>query len=112
MGGEIVLIRDEVLIAQLSSRQTKFDSRGRTKLESKEDMRSRGIKSPDRADAVVGVFTIRNTYAGNYTKHQGFVDSADPYTNWDSWGECASLSGENAGLRRHLEEHLAHGCSP
>jgi len=105
MGGEIVLIRDEVLIAQLSSRQTKFDSRGRTKLESKEDMRSRGIKSPDRADAVVGVFNVRRASSGNYLKVQGFVDSADPYTHWDSWGEKArNLSGDNTGLRQHLED--------
>jgi hypothetical protein len=104
MGGEIVLIRNEVLFAQLTSRQTKFDSRGRTKLESKEDMRSRGIKSPDRADAVVGVFNVRRTPSGNYTRARGFVDSLDPYTHWDGWGETASLSGEDAGLRRHLED--------
>jgi hypothetical protein len=68
-------------------------------------MRSRGIKSPDRADAVVGVFNVRRAASGNYLKAQGFVDSADPYTHWDSWGQSArSLSSKNEGLRRQLED--------
>jgi phage terminase large subunit len=101
---EIVLIRDEVLISQLTTRKSVFDSRGRIGIEKKDDLRARGLHSPDRADAVVGVFGIRNAYAGNYTKQIGFVDSADPYTNWDGWGQTASLSSENVGLRRHLED--------
>jgi hypothetical protein len=58
-GGELSLIRDEVLIAQLTSRKTTCDSRGRIKLESKDELRARGLKSPDRGDAVVGCFAMR-----------------------------------------------------
>jgi hypothetical protein len=43
--GEVVLIRDDLLISQLTSRKSVFDSRGRTGLEKKEDLRSRGLKS-------------------------------------------------------------------
>jgi hypothetical protein len=57
--GELFLIRDETLIAQLTSRKTTCDSRGRIKLESKDELRARGLKSPDRADAVVGAFVMR-----------------------------------------------------
>jgi hypothetical protein len=57
--GELALIRDETLIAQLTSRRTSCDSRGRIKLESKDELRARGLKSPDRADAVVGAFAMR-----------------------------------------------------
>jgi phage terminase large subunit len=53
---EIVLINDPVLISQLTTRKVLYDARGRFKLEPKEDMQARGLKSPDRADAVVGCF--------------------------------------------------------
>jgi phage terminase large subunit len=49
---------DERLVAQLTSRRKLYDSRGRERLESKADLRSRGCESPDRADAVVGAITL------------------------------------------------------
>ena len=42
------------LLAQLSGRRGERDSKGRFALETKEKMRSRGLTSPDRADAVIG----------------------------------------------------------
>ena len=45
---------DEKLVAQLTSRRKLYDSRGREKLESKADLASRGVESPDRADALIG----------------------------------------------------------
>jgi len=44
---------DEDLVSELASLQFKIDSRGRIIIESKEDMRKRGMTSPDLADAVV-----------------------------------------------------------
>ena len=41
------------LIAQLSSIKWKINSRGLIQIESKEDMKKRGVKSPDEADAAV-----------------------------------------------------------
>ena len=52
--GEIILPNDAELIAQLTSRRGWPDSKGRLQLESKQDMRGRGLPSPDRADAVLG----------------------------------------------------------
>ncbi len=52
--GEVILPNDPELIAQLTSRRGWPDSKGRLQLESKADMRSRGLPSPDRADAVLG----------------------------------------------------------
>jgi hypothetical protein len=43
---------DEELSAQLSAPKYKFDSAGRIVIESKDDMKKRGIDSPDRADAL------------------------------------------------------------
>ena len=44
---------DEKLAGQLTSIKYKHDTKGRIQIESKKDMRKRGIKSPDRADALV-----------------------------------------------------------
>lgn len=44
---------DDELAAQLSSIRFVYDSRGRIKIESKDDMKARGLPSPDRADAVM-----------------------------------------------------------
>lgn len=54
----VLLDADEKLVAQLTSRQKLYDSKGREKLESKADMRSRGLESPDRADALVGAVML------------------------------------------------------
>lgn len=47
---------DPVLIAQLSTRQQTMTSRGLIRLESKDDMKRRGLRSPDRADALALTF--------------------------------------------------------
>lgn len=54
--GDIELINDEDLVGQLSTRKYRITSKGKIKLESKEDMKKRGLRSPDRADAVVLAF--------------------------------------------------------
>jgi phage terminase large subunit-like protein len=50
--GLVQLLDDEDLIADLSAITYEFDQRGRIKLESKDDVRKRLGRSPDRADAV------------------------------------------------------------
>lgn len=49
---EISIENDEELVAQLSVRKYSITSNGKIVLESKKTMKARGIKSPDRADAV------------------------------------------------------------
>lgn len=51
--GKIALEHDDLACAQLSARKYKFDSRGRIVLESKDEMKKRGLDSPDRADAII-----------------------------------------------------------
>ena len=52
--GEVDLPEDdEDLISELAGLQFKIDSRGRIIIESKEDMKKRGLESPDLADAIV-----------------------------------------------------------
>ena len=50
------LPNDPVLIKQLSNRKYKITSRGKIHLESKDDMKKRGVGSPDVADAAVLAF--------------------------------------------------------
>ena len=64
--GILMIENDSDLIGQFSCRKYKLTSRGKIVLESKEEMKKRGISSPDRADAVVlscyekKVFNIEN----------------------------------------------------
>lgn len=54
--GGIELMNDEDLIGQLTTRKYKITSKGKIVLETKEEMKKRGLNSPDRADAVVLAF--------------------------------------------------------
>lgn len=51
-GPTVQLPNDDRLISQLTTRKYKMTSKGRIVLERKEEMKKRGIDSPDRADAV------------------------------------------------------------
>lgn len=49
---ELKLPDDAVLVGEFSTRKYHFISNGKQRLESKEDLKKRGLHSPDRADAV------------------------------------------------------------
>lgn len=53
------LPEDEALVAEISCPRYAIESSGRTKVESKDEMKRRGLRSPDRADALC------LTFAGN-----------------------------------------------
>lgn len=50
---DMILPNDEEFRGQVLTRQSKRNSSGKFQLESKEDMRARGLDSPDEADAVL-----------------------------------------------------------
>ncbi|MBG9656070.1 phage terminase large subunit [Cytobacillus firmus] len=52
----VQLPKDDRLISQLTTRKYRMTSKGRIMLERKEDMKKRGLDSPDRADAVALAF--------------------------------------------------------
>ncbi|MCK6444572.1 hypothetical protein [Elstera cyanobacteriorum] len=54
--GRLVLPQDDLLLRQLGELRYRYDSRGRLKLESKDEMKKRGVPSPDRADALALAF--------------------------------------------------------
>ena len=55
---------DGGLYQQLTTRRLEWDAKGRLRVESKDGMRSRGVKSPDRADAYVGALTCGSRLSG------------------------------------------------
>jgi hypothetical protein len=57
-------------LKQLSSRRLQYDTKARIQLEAKESMRSRGVSSPDRADAVIGATAMSLPgFTGSITLH-------------------------------------------
>lgn len=52
--GTVILPADGELRGQLLSRRRRYNSKGKLGVEPKEEMRRRGLPSPDRADAVLG----------------------------------------------------------
>jgi len=56
--GDISLPDDSTLLAQLTSLKFTYTPKGQLKIESKEDMRKRGLPSPDRADALALAFAV------------------------------------------------------
>lgn len=54
--GDIAIPDDEELLAQLTAIKYSLNSRGQIQLETKDDMRKRGMPSPDKADALAYAF--------------------------------------------------------
>ncbi len=54
--GHVAGIRDETTISQLSTLQWRPDNRGRIEVESKDELRERGLRSPDRAESLMLAF--------------------------------------------------------
>lgn len=54
--GDFCGLQDEKTIGQLAGIKYKNNSRGQTEIESKEDARKRGVKSPDRAESIMLAF--------------------------------------------------------
>lgn len=66
---------DPVTSRQLTTRRSEWDAKGRLRVEDKEKMRKEGLKSPDRADAVLGCIACGARMSGAMLSED--VDSAD-----------------------------------
>jgi hypothetical protein len=60
--GDLSGLTDELTIAQLAGIRYKANARGQIMIESKDDARKRGVKSPDRAEAVMLAFAPSQTH--------------------------------------------------
>lgn len=79
----VTMPRDDALISELVSPKYKLESSGKIKIESKDDMKKRGVRSPNKADALCltfagGDFAIENRRVVAQQSYDPFqVDSAD-----------------------------------
>jgi hypothetical protein len=64
--GEVDGLKDEHAIGQLATIRYSYNPRGQLLIESKDDARRRGIKSPDRAEAIMLAYSGRS--------HSGFYE--------------------------------------
>jgi hypothetical protein len=72
--GDLSGLTDETTISQLASIRWKPNNRGQTEIESKEAMRKRGVKSPDRAEAIMLAFAkVAKNGAGLLEYYQGIT---------------------------------------
>jgi phage terminase large subunit len=78
----LVLPKDDDLRFQLISRKRKMGTKGRLAIETKAEMKERGVFSPDRADAVVAAAMPKGGWAS------GATFNAKPMTvgNWQPMG--------------------------
>jgi hypothetical protein len=74
---------DRVLAAQLAALRHKPTSRGQVQIESKDDMRRRGLPSPDRADAVMLAFAD----ARPFTQTISMPASIESPSRWSIGGQ-------------------------
>jgi len=73
-GGDI--LDDPILISQLSSIQYKFDSQDRMVLEKKEDLKKRGLSSPDRGEGLFHTFFMPVMQTDWDEDNAGYYDDA------------------------------------
>lgn len=101
---ELVLINDPTLVSQLTSRKTTYDARGRLGIEKKDDMSARGVKSPDRADAVIGAFSHGLLNFATYARMK------DPWEKLDEEYDGFERDRlRDRGLEKQLDEMGAWG---
>lgn len=75
---EISIPNDEELVAQFSVRKYSITSTGKIVLESKKDMKARGIKSPDRGDAVaLSCYTQNKVYNSFIERTESIIIPAE-----------------------------------
>ena len=73
---------DTTLIQELSGIRYKYLSTGKLKVESKDEMKKRGQRSPDVADAFVLTFAENGAIAGGYSKGYSSNKSLKANTGW------------------------------
>ena len=73
---------DDTLISELTGVRYKYLSSGKLKIESKDEMKKRGQRSPDVADAFVLTFAGQGAVAGGYSRGYNSNRAVKPKTNW------------------------------
>lgn len=94
---DIRLPQDELLFTQLTTRRAKTNIRGKLMAEPKDEMRQRGLGSPDRADAVVGAISCGTGAMKRGSGGRSLFSLIKEQTDMDMQGETAELAGAWCG---------------
>lgn len=76
------LPNDPTLVSELTGIRYKYLSNGKLKIESKDEMKRRGQRSPDIADAFVLSFAEQGAVAGGYSRGYSNTRQLKPNTGW------------------------------
>ncbi len=74
--------QDDTLISEITGIRYKYLSTGKLKVESKDEMKRRGQRSPDVADAFVLSFAGAGAVAGGWSRGYNSNRTLNPSTNW------------------------------
>jgi hypothetical protein len=100
----VIIPNDEKLIAQLTSRRKQYDSRGRERLESKADLRARGVESPDRADAIIGAIVMAQDRQVDWNEVRQFRDEINRRARFGPGRSPAISPGTSALVKQHRHQ--------
>jgi hypothetical protein len=102
--GDIDIPDDELLVTQLSGIKYKVNSRGQILIESKDEMKRRGMASPDRADALMLVFGGEQDSDGrtSFEEPWGFGGSFDD----NDWQFGGMVRTSNHSRHRWVGVHM------
>jgi len=93
--GDLLGYLDEKLVGQLAGIRYKHNARGQVVIESKEDARKRGVKSPDRAEAVMLAFAQHELAYGLIA----FMDELEHRVNADRLQQMRQMADTLGGGR-------------
>ena len=81
-GRDVQIPNDDVLISELTNIRYKYLSTGKLKIEGKDELKRRGSRSPDVADAFVLTFAAEGAIAGGQTSRWSSKGSLQQDMSW------------------------------
>jgi len=96
---EVVLPDDDDLRGQMLDRKRIFNAKGKLAIESKRDMKARGVPSPDRADAVFGCMTpLRKLESFQFGSRGSATSFTEQLRDWnETEQQTAEIPGAHFG---------------
>jgi phage terminase large subunit len=102
--GDVAGLKDEQTISQLATIRYFYNPRGQLHIESKEDARKRGIKSPDRAEAMMLAYAGRSGSGYYELMRQRYEESQNAAAQTAADDPAARAEAATANL---VKEHSA-----
>jgi len=102
--GELLGLTDEKTIGQLSVIKYRHNSRGKIEIESKDELRKRGVKSPDRAEALMLCDARPKKTASGFSLDTANTGDDASLTRSSSWRTGGGNFGSRWGDGANYEE--------